>query len=503
MSDVRTFNSIKNIVTTIVPYLLIGILGFLKTAVFIRNYSTAIISINQLFLQIFSYFILLEAGLGAFIISKYYKYLSEENYENLNEIYSSSIIAFKKIANLIIGIGLVFSFFLILFTKAEINHFYLQICFFVFIVKNVIDYYFMAPRLIIQADQRMYEINTLIYTTKLLENLLEIYLFIINVNYLVVLIPGIFIRIIVNKMINKKIARKYPWLRNLKVNKKEHLKGISHTFSMKITGIFYGSTDIVLLSAFVSPLSVVIYSSYNYVIKYVTDILFMVGAAIVPSIANLKSESEEKQYEVFRELNILFLYIAAVISIVFSIIITPFIEIWVGKVYLIKQEILYLFLLLMFNDISRRSLYSVVYAKALFKEMKNIMFLEAGSNLLFSIIFVQYWGIAGVLLGSLFSIVISTFWYVPILIIRKMYNGDLKKYYLTYLKVTFFTVSSIISLRNYTINNDLLIDWFIQSVIISGVVAMIVFIVLLIADKDFQHLWERVKYTIVHHLKRN
>ena len=86
----RKKNSLKNFFTDIVPYFVFAIIGFIQVRIFISNLGEEIYSLNQLFIQLFSYISLVEGGVGAIISQQYYKLLVNDDKMKIKELYFSS-----------------------------------------------------------------------------------------------------------------------------------------------------------------------------------------------------------------------------------------------------------------------------------------------------------------------------------------------------------------------------------------------------------------------------
>lgn len=442
--ETRTSYSIKNLLSTIIPYIIIGVLGFIKIRVFVNNLSDDIVSLNQLFYQLFSYLALAEAGFGVFIIQKYYKSFAKNKKKEINEIFSTSIVFFKVLGTFIVVGGLIFSFFVNLLTKANVPNNYLQLIFVIFILKNSIEYFMMAPRFVIQADQKMYKINYKINLLRIIETIVEIMLVMNGADYLIVLLPGIPIRILFNIIVNNCVYKQYPWLKSDNKFRKKIIKGISNLISQKIAGILYSNTDIILISMFVNPISVVAYASYNYLIRFVTDTIFTGAQAFAASFANvLNKEKNIKKLKIFSELNMIFFFIGSICVVVFYYIFEPLITLWVGKEYLISKVGFYLILGVLFIDISKRMLYVVINAEGIFKETKNIIILEAMLNFVISLIFINKLGIVGVLIGTISSSLLTTSWYLPRYIYKNILSFSPLKYLKDYLSVVFIIIFTV------------------------------------------------------------
>ena len=493
----RINNSFKNLITNIIPFIIIGFLGFVRVKFFVLYLGDEISSINQLFYNILAYLSLAEGGIGMFVVQKYYKCLINDDKEKINILHSTAKSFFVKVAYFILLSGFVLSFFLTFFTNTSISNCYLQLVFMLFLFKNVIDYFMYAPRLIIEADQKLYKINVWINLIRILEIIAEIILVYLGYNYLVILIPGIFIRIIINLIINKKIYKLYPWIEDKKIYNKADIKGMNNLINQKISGLIYSNTDILIVSTFLEPVSVIVYSSYNYVTKYLYDIGYMIAQAISSSMGNvLHKEKVNDQFNIFEEVNILFYFIASLFTSLFLILINPFINLWMGEKYYMSRVGIYLIAAIMFFNIARRTILMTKDNLGLFKETKNVILLEAILNLLFSIILINFIGLSGVLLATVLSTMITSFWYIPYFIYKNYFKRNFFTYYFEYLIslvvcyiISFFFKMPVVD--NYFI-------WLVWAIIYGIIVLILLFIVYYLLFSSFRRLCGKGKYFLMH-----
>lgn len=471
----RKKNSIKNFITTFIPYIILGILGFVRVKIFLNGFGEEISALNQLFNNIISYLTLAEGGIGLFIVQKYFKLLQDNNKKEINSYFSSSKIFLKRVGYFMLGSSILVSFLLKFLTNNNLNLLYMQITFFLFVFKNSIDYFMYAPRLVMQADQKLYKINLLINLSRVAEYIIEIILVLTGVNYLIILIPGIVVRFVTNVLINKKIFKEYTWLEFNNKYSKEKLKGMRHIINQKISGLIFNNTDTLLVSSFLKPQKVIIYTSYNYVTKYLCDLAYMISSSISSSLGNVfYSEKNKVQYQIFNEVNIMFYFIASIFSILFILLINPFISLWVGSKYYIGICGCYLITVIMFFDISRRTILTVKDNLGLFKETKKIILLEAILNVIISLILIYYIGLNGVLIGTIVSTLFTTFWYLPYYIYKNHFRQNCFVYFKNYFLVLLITLILPLLLKTIyspTINSYL--EWGIWA-LIYGIIVLII-----------------------------
>ena len=131
----RTKNSIFNFITSIVPFAVFVVLGFVRVGVWQDKMDENIYALNQLFFQLFAYLSIAEAGIGALIQKKYYALLIDQDQETICQYYTLSKRMLRKVCLIIMGGGVVLSFFLnyhVIFNFVKIHKFFYvfrSICF--------------------------------------------------------------------------------------------------------------------------------------------------------------------------------------------------------------------------------------------------------------------------------------------------------------------------------------------------------------------------------------
>ena len=490
--ELRTKNSLKNIASVILFNLIVGILGFVKVRIFVNGLSNDIYSLHQLFYQIFSYIAIADIGFGLILNQKFYKAFAKNDLEEVNRIYSTSKKFYNIIGTAMLLIALIISFFVQFLTKANISPLYIQIVFIIFIIRNVVDYYFIAPRYVLEANQKLYKVNHLVRGIKILETLIEIILVLLRVNYLLILIPGIILTIIMDICINKKIYKEYPWLHNDKSFDKKYLKGTKDVIYQKVAGLLNSNTDIILISTFVNPISVIIYTSYSYITKFITDTIYTVSSAITPSYANvINKEEQEKGFSVFSELNIMFLFIASFVFIMFYGFLSSLINFWVGPQYVINNWVLLLFCIIAFQLIADRALIIIINSKGLFKETRVATVSEAIINLILSLILIHQLGIAGVLLGTITAKLVSSTMINSRYMYKHIFNNKPIKYYLLYFGIVAINTIFIIAFNLLSLEFKNIFYWILYVMLFSIVIFIALFIIYLILFTSFRKLVAR------------
>lgn len=475
----RKKNSLKNFFTDIVPYFVFAIIGFIQIRIFINNLGEEIYSLNQLFIQLFSYISLVEGGVGAIISQQYYKLLVNDDKMKIKELYFSSKKAMKNISILILIIGIIVSFTLKLITNNSLTLQYMQFVFLLYIIRSIVEYLNLPPRFVIQADQKLYKINLKLNFFKFIEAILQLCLIYYKLDYIIILIVSIIIRLIMYKVVNSKIYTEYPWLNRKENITPKKVSGIGYMFYHKIAGAVYNNVDILLISAKMEPLYVTAYSSYNYLTRYINDVIYMLGNSLMASLGNvIYKESNETSRKIFEELLSFFMFLGCFFSINMLMLSKNFVNIWIGEEYQLDNIAIVMMSFLLFISISKRIVALLCEANGFYKETKNIVILEAISNLVLSIVLLNFYGINGVIFATIISYFLTTFWYYPRFIYSKIYKNGIEKYIKVYVVSILLLIFGLIASLyiNYNVKN--FIDWFLFACvnsIVSGCILIIIF----------------------------
>lgn len=486
----RKENSIKNLVTSVIPFFLIAMLGFIKVNAYITGLGEEIYALNQVFFQIFSYISIAEAGAGALVTQLYYKALADKDENRINIIFTSCKYLFKRISVIIFLLGVGVSFFLEILTNNSLSFLYMQTAFVLFLIRSVIEYLMLSPRFVIQADQKLYKINLQIQGYRLIEMICEIVLLYLGINYILLLVVTILIRIIAYMATNKRIYREYPWLKCKDKSEVIPIKGISNVFYHKIVGAIYYNTDILLLSAFLTSAVVTIYSSYNYIVKTITDIIEMCAAAATPSFGNVMvSENYEKRVEIYEEINSIFILAASIVSVGLYKVITPFVYLWIGDNMIMNQGTLIIMLLVMYFTIVLKPFHMVKEVKNLYKETQLAVIGEAVINLALSIILVRKIGMVGVLLATLIARLITTMAYFPIYMYKNVFNKSFIGYYIKlFINILISCAVAYIGDKLFVVPHENYVLWFMYSILYGIIISVILFIINMLYCKDLRRV---------------
>lgn len=484
----RSSNSIKNITYALIGQSIGLIVSFFSRLVFIRCLGTEYLGLNGLFTNILTVLSLAELGVGEAITFSLYKPLSTKNSEKCLMLMSFYKKVYIIIGIIILLVGVSITPFLNFFISDIPDIPNISIIYILFVINSAASYMFSYKRNLIIADQKRYIATIYRYSFYSALNILQIIVLLLTNNYILFLSLQILNTIIENLLISVKANRMYPFLNsNKKIpldteSKTQIIKNTKAMMMHKIGGIVVSSTDNIIISKFINLVTVGLYSNYYLIINALNTIIGQFFSSILASVGHLfATESKEKCYSVFNRVYFLNYCIYSTSSICLLVLFNSFIELWLGKNYILTPQVVLILVINFYVTGMRKSAITFKEAAGLFYNDRWKSILEAIINLFFSIILVQYFGLLGVFIGTFISSVTVCVWIEPFVLYKNGFDKSLKEYFKKYFCYCFATIiSAIVSVLLFSlidkIGIDLLLAFLIKAIL--AILLSFMFIVL-------------------------
>ena len=506
----RTKKIALNIISDILPYILIGIVGLIKVNVLITYVGDVGNGYYQVINQIIAYVFLAQAGFGDAVIYKLYKPFAEKNKNDINAIYSGSRKIFRIIGLIILGIIFIVSICLYLFYGFEDGYRNSAlICFFVISTSYLISYFgktqtYMA---VLSAAQEKYIYSLVINSVKLLCDILIVIVVVIFRN-----LESIAIVILIMKILEEIIMRivvkyKYPWLEEISRKDTSMVSMTKDLIWLQVGYLVLNNVDAILLMAFIGPVMVSIYTSYNFILRYLNEVSSRVELGAVYSFGNVFAKHEDdKAYPLFKEFLMLFIILALSLSLTFLLGIRPFVNIWINKDgYLLDYIVIFFFSLTLFLNIIYYPLLALINATGLFKDNKKHIFICASINVVLSILLIKPFGISGILGATAIAFLVNLFLKTGLVtkkIIKNVKHSELIKKYVVLILI--FLISSLLLYKVealYLSLNLNIITCVLLLFITFIFILFISFAILYLVNEDTRKLFNRMKGLIHRKIK--
>ncbi|TXC92360.1 oligosaccharide flippase family protein [Metabacillus litoralis] len=449
----RTKNSLMNIGAGLANQIIITLLSFVSRTVFINTLGVEYLGINGLFTNILSMLTIAEAGLGASIMYSLYKPVAENDYHKISVLMKFYRNTYMIIALVILILGLSVMPFLDLFVQ-DTNVENLYFIYLIFLLNTVAPYFYIHKNSFLNVCQKGYIVTGIYSISSILSILIKIailhythnYILYLMIESIITIINSIVLAMIVNKM--------YPYLKNKIKGKldKETRKGITKNVKaiviQNIGNYLIFGTDNIIISSFVSVAAVGLYSNYNMLIEICRTFTYQVFHNIYHSVGNLVAkESVEKIYSVYKTYQLVSFWLYSTFAILLLIVLEDFITLWIGSKYLMEEGLILILIIIFYERGMRNSISTIKTTAGIFHEDRFAPLCQAAINLIISILFVQRFGISGVFIGTLVSVLAVPFWTTPYLVYKKVFYHPVSKYFLKY---TFFT---FVGIGTYFITN--------------------------------------------------
>lgn len=418
----RVHKSILNAEVNLLFYFLSLFLSFFSRKIFLDNLGAEFIGLTGTLNNILGYLNLSELGISACIGYFLFKPIQKNNRKEIQDILSLLGYLYNWIGGIIFSAAVVVSlFFPLIFSKTELSLAIIYFAFYSFLGSSLIGYFINYRQILLSADQKNYLVAIYYQSANLVKLGLQIYLAYYYKNLYVWVAVEFLFGIIGCVILNWKINKEYPWLQ---VNKKqgkallkqypEIINKTKQVFIHKIKDFVLVKSDELFIFLFVSLKMVAYYGNYMIIISKLISLFSAVTGSVGASVGNLVAEgNKERMIKVFWEYTTIQHTIAATLAFSLYAFMEPFVSHWLGSEYIMDNRILILLVAYIYITNSRNSVDSFNYAHGLYADVWSA-WAELIINVSVTIICGLKWGIIGILIGKLASL-------IPIVVIWKPY----------------------------------------------------------------------------------
>lgn len=435
----RTEYSARNTSAAVIGRMLAILLGFLSRVVFTHTLSTDYVGINGLFTDILNLLALSELGVGTAITYALYKPIADRDIEKQKSLMALYKQFYRIVAGIVCVLGLLVIPFMDVLIKDQPNVDYLIIIYIMYLSNSVVSYFLIYKKTLIDAHQLSY--ITVLYQMffQVLHNALQIAVLLLTRNYILYLSMLIICTILGNICISRKADRMYPYLKDKKVEplpKEERgdiFKNIRAMLMHKVGNVIVNNTDSLLLSALVGTLSVGRYSNYFLVIGSVRQVLNQVFQGITASVGNMGvGESKMRIRKIFESTFFVGQWMYGVAAICLYEAVDLFVSISFGLQYRFPANVTLVLCINFYLNGMRQATLVFRDSMGLFRYDRYKSLVEAGINLVVSLILGKYYGTVGVFIGTMISTVTTSLWVEPYVLYKYRLKVSSLSYFAKY-----------------------------------------------------------------------
>lgn len=424
----RTTNTLFNFTSSIGGQFFTIIMQFITRTVFIYTLGKSYLGINGLFSNILTMLSLAELGVGSAILFKLYEPIAREDHHRIAILmkFYKTVYRGIGIAVAIIGLCLIpFLPFLINdYDRLQTLHINPVFIFILYLLQSVCSYLFFAYKsAIIKANQKEYLINLISYGFTVGSAAVQIIFLLLFRNFEIYVIISVLTIITQNIACAKLSDRMYPYI-NEKTGDKlawDEVKGVfkdcSALFLYKLNNVVLKATDNIILSKFIGLEIVGMYSNYYVFYTTIRTLFNKVFNSVSHSLGNLHTSKNKKhEYQIFEAVNLITVILGSTPCIGIFLVANEFVYAWIGPEWMIAQPFSLLMGLELYTLSLRLMLSKYRTTMGLFQQAKFRPLVGMIINLVLSVLFVNYFGICGVLSATLIADWTTFIWYDPLVV---------------------------------------------------------------------------------------
>ena len=450
-TDYATLNT--SIALAIQPFQ--ALIGFISRTIFLNILGVTYLGLNNYLSSLVSILSLAELGIGGAMTYALYGPLAREEHAKINAF----MILFKKLYRMIgIGIfiiGSILALFLPYIIKDYPVNREVYIIYFLFVFNSASSYFFSYKRTLLYVDQRNYIMTSIDFSLYVLRILLQIGVLIYTKNFVIYLLVGIFMNIIGNFIMSSIVDRMYDYLFNEEVTsitqeeKERFVKNIKGNIVGRIGETIVFQTDSLLMGAYISLTAIGLYGNYIFVLGFLSLLASTTINPVTSSIGNLIHSEDTtliSKLDFIKKFQFIVFSMVYLLSMGFLIFINPFIMIWLGKDFLFNIEVVVLIVVNFFLTNYRRPALILISVYGLSYEQNKKVLVEVTLNIVLSLFYliVLDLGVAGILLGTICSTVVTCIWYEPYSAFKYGIKSSAKEYFKNMIKhFAVFTISIV------------------------------------------------------------
>lgn len=439
--ETRTSKSVKNSKVALLYFIFVFAIGFFSRRVFLEHLGAEVLGLNTTAVNLLQFINLAELGIGTAIASTLYKPLFGKDIQTINEIVSLQGWLYRRIAYIVMIVAVILiCFFPIIFNNSTLPVWYAYSTFSVLLFSSLLGYFVNYKQVILSANQQEYLV---VCSYKSVINILKGVFQIIAISYFSNgyvwwLVLEVCFAIIASLTLNRTIKKAVPYLktdisRGKELAKKypDVTKKIKQLFFHKMGGYSLTQLQPLIIYAFTSLIVVAYYGNYLFIITGLTILMNALFNGIGASVGHLIAEGNKNRIlSLFEELYSSRFLLTSILCISTYYLSPLFISLWLGEEYIMDNSTLLLMLISFFIIGIRGAVDNYLAAYGLFSDTWAPV-VEILLNITLSILLGSIWGLNGVLIGTIISLLIIILGWKPYFLFIK----GLKVSYIIYLKI--------------------------------------------------------------------
>lgn len=243
-----------------------------------------------------------------------------------------------------------------------------------------------------------------------------------------------------------KLFPQYLRKNNLPKEKKdaiyEHIKGI---IIGRLTSLSRNGFDVIFISALCGLHYVTIYQNYYYVYAAICSLMGVVTKSIIASVGDsIARENKDKNYVDYQNLDFLYWIVRVVIAVILVLTYQLFMDLWVGKELMFDDRVMVLFVIYFYIVTAGGIRSAYIAGSGIWGKLQRINLMECLSNIVLNYMLGVYWGIMGIIIASILTVLIFSIYGNSIVLIKEYFRTEMSVYFYELTKQNFIGLSFVL-----------------------------------------------------------
>lgn len=411
----RTEKVVTNVFVGILSETIKLICGLVLPRLVLSNFGSAYNGIVQSITQFLQCIALMKTGIGGATRAALFKPLAEKDDREISEVVASTESFLRKIAFIFVGFALVFACLYPIFINREFGWLFSFSLIIIISFSAFAEYYFgFTYGTLLIADQKGYIVELLSIISIVLNTIVSVILINSGCSIHIVKLGSSLVNIINPIFFYVYCHKKYNIIK-IKKPKASKIPQRWYAFTHEIASFVNDNTDIMILTVFTNLLEVSVYTVYHYVIVNLKKMMSTFVAGFGSAFGDMYAKNEKERlndnlelYEFITFSFTSFIYSTALVMII------PFVMIYTKGVNDVNYNRLVFAIVIVLAgafDCFRYPYKQIINNAGHYKQTKHIAISEAIINITISILMVIKYGLVGVAIGTLATMIFGAISY--------------------------------------------------------------------------------------------
>jgi O-antigen/teichoic acid export membrane protein len=353
-------------------------------------------------------------GVGTVVQSSLYKPLAQNDTNQISQIMVSASKFFRRLAQILIAYILVLIFVYPKITNSSFDWVYIATLIVAMSISSFAQYYFgVVNRLLLTADQKGYIQYTAQIITLIANTIISVFLIKLGASIHLVKLTTSLIYLVRPIFLKLYVDRYYSINYGIEYND-EPIKQKWNGVAQHIAYVVIDSTDTIVLTMLSTLENVSIYSVYHLIIYGVKQLFISLTNGVQAMLGELWAKEQ------MDKLNVTFSWIEWAVHsgvlLIFGctgLLVLPFVQVYtkgITDAQYIQPVFAYILVLAHASHCLRLPYNMMIFACGHYKQTQWNYIISALLNIGISILGVKLWGLIGVALGTLISMLFQTIW---------------------------------------------------------------------------------------------